>query len=183
MKTLLLDADGVFVDFVKGYLGAVESVTGKHFTPDQITQFDIGKALGLTPEEIKAVYASLKPGFCESLDPIPGAVEAVQRLMCITDVYVVTSPLSALPTWAHERENWIQKHLGLSKKRILSGSPKHLVRGDFFVDDRAENVVEWDLHNAGVAVMWKSPWNERYPWHGQRFNDWSKLDTLIQQAI
>lgn len=182
MKTLLLDADGVIVDFVKGYLNTVEAVTGKRFTVDQITQFDIGKALGLSPEEISKVYAAIKPGFCESLDPLPGAVEAVQRLMCCTDLYIVTSPLSALNTWASEREKWLKKHLGLSNKRVLSGSAKHLVRGDFFVDDRAENVVEWDEHNAGVAVMWKSPWNAKHPWHGLRFNDWSKLDTIIQQA-
>lgn len=182
MKTLLLDADGVFVDFVKGYLEAVFQVTGKRFTQDQITGFDIGKALGLTPEEVEKVKHYIQPGFCESLDPLPGAIEAIQRLMLITDVYVVTSPFDSLPTWDYERRAWIKKHLGLGKNKIWQGSSKHMIRGDFFVDDRAENCVEWDAHNAGTAVIWESPWNVKHPWNGHRFNNWAKLETLIQNA-
>lgn len=183
MKTILFDADGVFVDFVKGYLWAVKQATGKDFTPDQITEFDIGKALGLTAEEVKATYAQIKPGFCEALDPLPNAVETIQRLMTIADVYVVTSPLDALPTWAHERKQWIMKHLGASMKgKILSGTPKHLVHGDYFIDDRAENVKSWTEHRVGVPIIWESPWNVNTPWNGLRFNDWAKLEKLITES-
>jgi 5'-nucleotidase len=180
MKTLLLDADGVFVDFVKGFLGAIKEATGKTFAQDQIREFDIAKALGLTEEEIKATYAQVRRGFCRNLDPIPGAIEAIQRLNLIADIYVVTSPLSALDTWAHEREAWIKERLGFSNKRIISTSAKHLVHGDFLVDDRAENCESWNMARTGTAVIWESPWNVNYPWHGHRFNDWTKLERLVQ---
>jgi len=180
MPTLLLDADGVFVDFVKGFLWAIKEATGKTFTEDQITGFDIAKALGLSDEEIKATYAKMQPGFCRALDPIPGAIEAIQRLNIITDLFIVTSPLSAVPTWTSEREAWIKQHLGFHHSRVIHGSAKHLVRGDFFVDDRAENCEAWNMHNSGIAVMWKRPWNVKYPWLGHRFNEWPKLEKLVQ---
>jgi len=180
MSILLLDADGVFVDFVKGFLATIKEVTGKEFTEDQITQFDIGKALGLSSEELAAVYAAFKPGFCRALEPIPGAIEAIQRLNVIADVYVVTSPLSAVPTWTSEREAWVKEHLGFHHSRVIHGSAKHLVRGDFLVDDRAENCYAWNQANSGTAVIWKRPWNVNYPWLGHRFNEWPKLEKLIQ---
>lgn len=182
MKTLLLDADGVFVDFTKGFLQKIYEVTGKRFAAEQITGFRICQALGLTDAEEKAVWESIKPGFCTDLEPIPGAIEAIQRLMLIADIYVVTSPVNRVPTWTHEREKWIRKHLGIHHSQVLHGSAKHLVRGDFFVDDRADTCEQWDLHNAGTAIMWESPWNIKFPWNGHRFNNWAKLETLIQNG-
>jgi 5'(3')-deoxyribonucleotidase len=181
MKILLLDADGVFVDFVKGFFQVIKTVTGKEFTQDQITGFDIGQSLGLTSDEMEAVHSQIKPGFCRALEPIPDAIRWIQRINATcAEVYVVTSPLSSVPTWTHEREAWIKEHLGLHHSHVLHGSAKHLVRGDFFVDDKAETVEKWNLHNLGTAVMWKRPWNERYPWHGHRFNEWNKLEAVIQ---
>lgn len=177
---LILDADGVFVDFVKGFLAAVKTATGKDFTASQITQFNIGKALGLSPEETKATFAQITKGWCRNLEPIPGAVEWIQRLNLISDIYVVTSPLATLDTWASERLDWVKEHLGFPASRVISGSAKHICRADFFVDDSVENCEAWNAENAGTAVMWKSPWNEKHPWLGHRFNEWQKLELLIQ---
>lgn len=177
---LILDADGVFVDFVKGFLTAVKAATGKDFTQSQITSFDISKSLGLTDEEAQATYAQITKGWCLNLDPIPGAIEWIQRLNLISDIYIVTSPLSSLDTWASERTKWIKEHLGFSKNRVMSGSAKQICRADFFVDDSAENCEAWNAENSGTAVMWKSPWNEKHPWLGHRFNEWHKLEALIQ---
>lgn len=181
MKTLLLDADDVFVNFVKSFLQVVKDTTGKEFTADQITDFDIGQSLGLTTDEINAVYAQIKPGFCRELEPIQDAIPWIQRLNATcADIYIVTSPFNSVPTWTYEREAWIKEHLGFHHSKILHGSAKHLVRGDFFVDDKAEAVEKWNFHNLGTAVMWKRPWNEKYPWSGHRFNDWKKLEAVIQ---
>lgn len=181
-KTILLDADGVFVDFVKGFLAVVKQVTGKDFTADQITEFDIPKSLGLTREESSAVYSRIQPGFCRNLDPIPGAVEAVQRLALDNEIFIVTSPLKALKTWASEREEWIAEHLKFSTKQIISTSAKRKVRGDIFVDDRAENCFSWNEENFGPAVIWESPWNRSVATEGCfRFNDWEKLERLVKE--
>lgn len=184
MKTILLDADGVFVNFVKGYLDIIERVTGKRFTEDQITEFDIGKALGLSEADMRDVYNSIQTGFCKRLEPLPGAIEAIQRIMLNHNVYVVTSPWTGVDTWDSERRTWIKVHLGLDKSRVLSGSAKHLVRGDFFIDDKAENCVDWqDANPNGTAVMWRSPWNQNHPWPGWRFNKWAALEALIDGDI
>src|ERR1043165_2789087 len=110
MKILLLDADGVFVDFVKGYLQAIKDATGKVFTESQITSFDIGKSLGLSTEEITATNSRLGAGFCRGLDPLPEAVNWIQRINATcADVYVVTSPFNSVPTWTYEREAWVKE--------------------------------------------------------------------------
>ena len=180
-KILLLDADGIFVNFVKGFLQVIKDATGKSFTEDQITEFNICKALGLNDVESTLVYSKITPGFCRDLEPMPEAISWIQRLNATcADVYVVTSPFSSVPTWTHEREIWIKEHIGLPHSRVIHGSAKHLIRGDYFVDDKAENCQAWDENNPGTAILWDQPWNAKFPWHGHRLNEWAKLESVIQ---
>ena len=76
------------------------------------------------------------PGFFEGLLPIPGAIEAINRLRSWADVYILTSPSVRNPLCYTEKRLWIEKHfdLGFCYKLIISTN-KGLLKGDVLIDD------------------------------------------------
>lgn len=180
---VLVDVDGVLADFVSGYLGIVEAVTGRDFKPENVTQFDIGASLGLTPEESALCGRALSkaPGFCEALEVYPGAQDGIAALQKIADVYIVTSPWNSCPTWTYERERWLKRHFDIPSSRVIHTSAKHVCRGDFLVDDKVSAVRSWHQeHPRGVGVVWDTPHNqlESFP---ARTRNWSVLRIAVAQ--
>ncbi len=180
MTRVLLDCDGVLADFVEGFLGLVEDYTGRKYKHEDITEFHIEKALGLSEEDARAIFDMVGRGFAAYLRPLPGAVEAVKRLREIAEVYIVTSPWNSCNTWMSERERWLRVHLDIPHSHVLHGSAKHLVCGDFLVDDKTENCITWQGHHPrSKAVLWKAPWNANDEWGGHHMNDWDQLIELV----
>lgn len=182
MKCVLLDVDGVLADFVSRYLDLVEEVTGRRYTHADVTEFDIGKALGFTPEQSKTIASGIRTGFASSLEPLPGAIDAVKRLREVAEVYIVTSPWNSCETWMSERERWLRVHFDFPHSHVIHGSAKHIVTGDVLVDDRHDTCVKWrDAHPGKTVVMWQAPWNEHCEWPGVLTNDWERLITIVKE--
>lgn len=106
-----IDMDGVLCDLVGGYRRAREE------RPD-------------------IRYPQSLPGLFESLAPIPGAIDAVNRLRREFDVWVLTAPSTRNPLSYTEKRVWIEKHFDypFTKKLIISPD-KGLVKGDYLIDD------------------------------------------------
>jgi 5'(3')-deoxyribonucleotidase len=177
----LLDCDGVLADFVGGFLKLLGATTDRWFTPEQVTHFDIGASLGLSPAESAAAKRAISstPGFCSALAVLPGAVDGVRALREIADVYIVTSPWNSCPTWTHEREAWLKRHLGIPHSHVVHTSAKHLVRGDVFVDDKTEAVIAWQVvHPRGIGVQWHTPHNRLDEWSGPSTKSWAHVEAM-----
>lgn len=154
---VLLDCDGVLADFVGGYLR------------------EITDNIKLTDEEKRAVNDIVRePGFVLNLAVLDGAKAGVKALAKVSDLYIVTSPWNSRH-WAGERQEWLCEHFkDLRLKKIVQTSAKHLVRGDFLVDDKASNCqahgkawpgsrpLLWDtIHNRlDTGIERVSSWDE-----------------------
>ena len=83
-------------------------------------------------------FPQSKIGFFESLPPINGAIEAVNRLRAsqIYDVYILTAPSTRNPHCYMEKRVWVEKYFDyeFTKKLIISPN-KGLLKGDFLIDD------------------------------------------------
>lgn len=183
MRTVLLDVDGVLADFVGGYFRLLEEHTGIVARREQITQFDMGASLGLTPEQASKMKRAIGDAhqFARTLDVYPGAVDGVRRLQEIADVWIVTSPWNSNPTWTHDREWWLKKHFDIPHARVTHTSAKHMVRGDFLVDDKTDTLVKWrEANPMANAVLWAGTWNEHDAWAGVRTDDWARLVSLVE---
>jgi len=179
---VLLDCDGILSDFVGGYLRLLEQHTGLVRTRDEVTAFDIGASLGLTPEQSSRMKRAIgeHEHFARSLAVYPGAVAGVAELQRIADVYIVTSPWNSNPTWTHDREQWLVEHFGIPPSRVVHTSAKHLVRGDMLVDDKTSTLVEWEReHPTGIPIQWMTPHNEADDWTGYSTRDWSTLCAMV----
>ena len=110
--------DGVLVDIFK----ACETKYGK----ESVSK--IGDLLDEDPEL-----------FFEA-EPMPGAIEAYNKLIDVFDVYLLTSaPWKSMGS-TEAKQRWVMKYLGASAdKRIIVSHNKNLMIGDYLIDDRTAN--------------------------------------------
>jgi 5'-nucleotidase len=77
-------------------------------------------------------------GFFQSLDPIDGALSAINELRDLFDVYVLTAPSTRNPHSYSEKRIWIESHFGYSfTKKLILCANKGLLKGDYLIDDHA----------------------------------------------
>jgi len=110
--------DGVLVDIFK----ACETKYGKESISD------IGDLLDEDPQL-----------FFEA-EPMPGAIEAYNKLIEVFDVYLLTSAPWKSMGATEAKQRWVMKYLGDSAdKRMIVSHNKNLMIGDYLIDDRTAN--------------------------------------------
>lgn len=108
-----VDMDGVLCDFKKAYRSYKDKYPEVEY-----------------PQSVK--------GFFETLEPIEGAIEAINKLIknTNTDVYILTAPSKRNPLSYMEKRIWVEKYLGFDMVKKLIISPnKALLKGDYLIDD------------------------------------------------
>ena len=80
------------------------------------------------------------PGIFSLMEPLGGAVEAVEVLATLFDTYILsTAPWSNPSAWS-DKLLWVKKNLGnVAYKRLILSHHKNLNSGDFLIDDRTKN--------------------------------------------
>lgn len=182
---VLLDCDEVLCFFIGGVLKLVHEHTGRLHTAEDVTRFDFAGVLGLDSVQSQAVKSAIsrRPGWWRALEPIAGAREGLDKLRAVADVYIITSPWWTCETWLGDRLAWLDKHMGVPAHRVVMTGAKHLVRGDFLVDDKTETLREWRAeHPDGVAIQWETPHNRLDGWDGVSTCDWRTLVDLVSPA-
>lgn len=116
-KKLYFDMDGVIVDFKSGIEKLSDEVREKY--KDNLDEV---------------------PGIFSLMDPMPGAIEAVQLLARHFDVYILSTSPWNNPTAASDKMEWIKKHLNnIFHKRVILSHHKELLQGDYLIDDNFKN--------------------------------------------
>ena len=120
-KIIYVDMDNVLVDFKSGI--------------DKLDKNTIGKYEGRLDEV---------PNIFSLMEPYPNAIESVQKLSDIYDLYILsTAPWLNPSAWIHKIE-WVHKHFGKEKdslfyKRLIISHNKNLNAGNYLIDDRPNN--------------------------------------------
>ncbi len=141
-KIVYIDMDGVIADFDKGRRKhSLSEVTPYKESPDKI------------------------PGIYKNLEPMEGAIESVNRLLDAPqfDVYFLsTAPWDNPEAWMHKRL-WMTRHFepGKIRKRLILSHQKHLMIGDYLIDDRrfngaSEFTGKWNLFGGSTFPSWET---------------------------
>lgn len=91
--------------------------------------------------------------------PYDGAIEFVQDLRQRGEVFFVTD----CPTTVKAaRDLSLAKWFQAKPNEILSGSAKFLIRADFMLDDKIENIMGTATHQVNVdyPILMRRPWNQ-----------------------
>ena len=144
MQKLFFDMDGVLVDFQSGI--------------DKLSD-DVKKEYEGRLDEV--------PGIFSLMDPMPGAIEAVNTLSEYYDMYILSTAPWKNTTAYSDKMAWLTKHFGdRFKKRVVITHCKNLCDGDFLVDDRAKNGA------SEFPGEWVQFGSERYP-------DWEEVTRYL----
>lgn len=200
---ILLDIDGVVIDWIGGALKVVEDVAGKTLTADDITEWDIFEQHSLSEYADECYRRYNAPGFTLGLQPYAEAKGGVEWLKSIADIVVVTSPTwnkriadaeddedalaqaldESTTCFISERAYNLKKHFGLKRNQLVFTPAKHRVDGDFLIDDKVENVAEWVKEQGGRGgLLWTRPWNAttNLPQGTTRVSSWSAVAQAVQ---
>lgn len=138
-KRLFFDMDGVLVNFQSG----IDSLSD-----------DIKKEYEGRLDEVPGIFARMQP--------MEGAIEAVNKLKERYDVYILsTAPWKNPSAWS-DKVIWITKYFGKTfYKRVVITHCKHLCEGDYLIDDRGKNGTsefkgEWIEFGSGKFPSWDS---------------------------
>lgn len=130
-KTLHVDMDGVLCNIVRGYTWAKEH-----------------------HPEIR--HPQSIPGLFENLEPIEGAIEAVNRLREDFELWILSAPSVKNPNCYKEKRIWIEKYFDYPlAKRLILCTNKGLVKGHYLVDDnlygKGQETFEGELIHFGSS--------------------------------
>lgn len=151
-KIVYIDMDNVLVDFKSGI--------------DRLS------------DEIKKEYENRLddvPGIFSLMNPMTGAVEAVNKLAAHYDLYVLsTAPWKNPSAWS-DKATWIQQYFGegtdgIFYKRLIISHHKNLNRGDYLIDDREKNGAK-DF--SGELLLFGS----------ERFPDWNSVTEYLFKGL
>lgn len=144
---LLVDLDGVTVDFTGSVCKAHNKLTGDSLSPDDLDQHDYSK-FGIR----KTTWQ--QPGFFYDLEPYPGAVEALWKAQQNGHkLWIVTNSMNVGFVEA-DKKQWVEENIPFVRGLIFTDK-KHLVPGDMLIDDCPEYLENYP----GTTVKINRPYN------------------------
>jgi 5'(3')-deoxyribonucleotidase len=177
---ILLDMDGVMVDFVGAACKALGRNTDDVYGSWKHGNYDVVAAIGFgleAPEMWKTIEA-LGEDFWVNLSMYPWSQRLYDECVKLADVYFLTKPTYD-PRCASGKMIWLQRFLKDSSKarNFLIGPAKHLCGKpkNILVDDADSNVNDFKKYG-GNAILWPQIWNSRHV----EAND-SRLDVVLSE--
>jgi len=162
---------------LKAWISAVNAAYGRDVSCDDIQSWNIAEAYpGLSSEQVYSV--TLQPGFWKTVEPMPGAAEALQRLIAAGhDVFIVTA---THPASVPEKMNDLlfRYFPFLTWHQVIITDCKQMIRGDILIDDGVHNLEGGDY----MKLLMTAPHNKNYDAEANgmiRVNNWAEIESLL----
>lgn len=187
--SILVDLDGMVVDFSKPMLALHNQLTGDHATMSDITDHNY-KHVPRFSNTWQDLYDAMGVrGFFRKLAPIPGAVEAVRDLWTTHNVTLITAlPVGIdAPSAAEDKLGWCAEHLSFIEPTDIifaSSAKKHLFKADAILDDHPGTLRSYssawpDSLRAGIAY----PYNTSAHGHAHLCDGWHNPATAWRAMV
>lgn len=159
---ILLDMDGVLVDFVdRACVAHCRQNPYCPLTPEWAGQFDMAKGWKMNDEEFWGPLNN--EYFWSSMEWMPNGRQILQLCECYADKLTLLSTPTLSPTSCSGKHLWIKKHLPQFERQFLLGAPKEVCANSnsILVDDNDKNIERF-VQAGGHGVLVPRPWNALY---------------------
>ena len=175
---LLVDMDGVLVDFVTAALRLHDRLEVLEDWP--AGEWDMPEAMGISSPEFWGSISEAGADFWASLEPYPWCDELLELVQSTGPWCILTSP-SGDPFCAAGKITWLQKRWGRGFRDFLIGPPKWIcARPDqLLIDDNDTNIDNF-RDRGGHGILFPQPWNRN---HGLVEDRMGYLREQLQQAV
>lgn len=181
-RCFLVDVDDVLNDLRSRVLECMTSVTGKNYSPEDFTGWDYFEVLSVE-EKIRVDKLIAREGFCLSLAPLPEAKEAIKELRSLVHVVAVTAPVRS-PFWTDERYTWLEHEFQLPLDNVVVAKPKYLIHGNWLLDDRPSNVVNWaQIHSHSYPMLWHTRATRDLGYDDLRVHSWGEVIERVKSSL
>lgn len=179
MSRILLDMDGVVADLTTPWLARYNRDYNDSLTSEDLKAWDVHQFVKSECGTKIYDYLNQRGAFAD-LVPLPGAVDCVDLLLDAGhEVYFVTTPPTRSPWAVLEKSQWVEEFFPrVGAGNMVFTRHKHLVRGDFLIDDYEKNLHLFDGH----CILFDQPWNRSVDTQELAFRrgfDWRHVFTMI----
>jgi 5'(3')-deoxyribonucleotidase len=180
-RRFLVDVDDVLADLRPKVLRIVNEVSGIEHTPDDFTDWNYFCVLDADQKK-KAFEIMGTPGFCRSLQVLPGAKEAIRELKGLVKVLAVTWPFHV--EWFNERYEWLEQEVGIPKEDVILAGAKYAVAGKWFLDDNLDNVLSWSSGNPCMeSMLWHTRATRDFGYDHLRVHSWDEVVQRVKVSL
>lgn len=174
---ILVDMDDTIEQLIQAWIRAVNNRYDRTVAYEDVLSWDMSAAFpGLTREEVYAI--PMEAGFWKTVEPIPGASEALQRLMAAGhEIFIVTA--TEVESVSEKMNEVLFKYFPfLTRDRLIITSRKQMIRGDILIDDGIHNLVGGSYHK----LLMHAPHNQFYDAESNgmiRVHNWEEIEAVI----
>lgn len=151
---ILIDLDSTIADTLPHWIERINKIGGIAATVDDVVKWDIADCHPISQVDKKFIFRILQDRkWLLSMPPIPGAIEAVERLNKQHEIFVVTARHGSVSIPASQE--WIKTHLPFldHKLQVVYLYHKHILVGDVLIDDKGDNLKLFtDTHSKSIAM-------------------------------
>jgi len=190
-KTIYVDMDDVLCETARGCLAIIEQKFGRQVPYECLTNFDLGQACELGPEETAALYHIVHhPDELLKLEPIPAAIPVLKQW--IAGGYEIAIVTGRPPTTYEPSVEWLKIHevpyhsfmmvdkYGRfeTKNTIAVSLPELAEKSFYFSVEDSPTMARFLAEQMGVSVkLFDRPWNQGAVAHPKikRYHHWHEI--------
>lgn len=161
MKTILLDCDGVILDLAATLHKFVQRMLARKVPPpDSWKCYDFKDAMELTRSEWEFVNKMLtrKDRIGYQIPFYPSSQSFIEHLGFENKVVFTTAPWQGLDHWVEARYSVLDHFLNRRNYSIVFTHEKELIKGDWLIDDKWENMEKTPER----GILFSRPWNVKF---------------------
>ena len=177
--TILVDMDDTIEQLLAALVKKANERFNRSATIDEITDWSIVCAYpGLEKRQILELM--YEPGFWDTVEPVPGAADALKYLMDKGhQVYVVTA--TEFENVPAKMERVLFRYFPfLSRDQVIITGNKQMIRGDVLIDDGIHNLEGGEYRK----ILFTAPYNKDYDAEANgmiRVHNWDEILRVINE--
>ncbi len=174
-ESIAIDMDGVLADVEAQFISWYHEEYG--VLVDRSNFLGVPEAEAFPDKGALHRYVA-SAGFFRTVPLMPGAVEAVKKLMEKYEVFVVSAAME-YPLSLAEKHEWLSLHFPfISWRNIVFCGSKAIIDTNYLIDDHLKNLD----HCKGKPIMFTAGHNINHQGH-IRVNNWEEVLALFEKGF